>query len=77
MMQPYTYDDKSHLQQAAMGAVDMGMAMREAAVGSFFSCPLCLLVSLSSSFSLTHTFLLSQNLVSLTLLLSFARSLSF
>ena len=33
MMQTYMYHDKSHLQQAAMGAVDMGMAMRQAAVG--------------------------------------------
>ena len=33
MIQTHMHSDKSHLQQAAMGAVDMGMAMRQAAVG--------------------------------------------
>ena len=33
MIQTYMHNDQSLLQQAAMGAVDMGMAMRQAAVG--------------------------------------------
>ena len=89
----------TNLQQAAMGAVDMGMAMRQAAVGglavaaagaegvgvqreavvgSFFTCPFFLCVSLSiESFSLTPTFSRSQNLVSLTLTFPFALFLAF
>jgi hypothetical protein len=79
----YMHNCKLHMQQAAMEAVDMGMAMREAAVGvlpaaaagavgvrvrreaavwSFFTCPLFLCVCLSLVFFLSHLLSLSLSL---------------